>query len=445
MHIVIDSGSYHSLNVGDVAMMQTAIARLRELWPTASIAVVTNAPETLASHCPGIQPVPLSGRIEFQTDRWLGRGDRLLPVQIADRLNALHDRIRRRWPATLASIIAGKHILARRRNCFAALTWVNAMKRADLVLTSGAGVFTDAFAENARGVLDTLEFAVEHGVPAAALGQGLGPLTDSALLQRMSEVLPRLDLIGLRERVEGSRLLNAIGVPPERVRVTGDDALEMAHRCKRQDPGGAIGVNVRVAGYAGVGTSGIETVRSGVRQAADRLAAPLIALPIAHHPDCHDGDAIRRVLSESDIASPPTANLDTPARAIAAVSQCRLVVTGSYHAGVFAMAQGIPVVAIAASRYYLDKFGGLADLFGGGCETVDMASANACAGIEAAIVRAWTSAPFLRERLLKAAEAQIECSKDAYRLLAGIVGSETESAPAWWRRFSVAKRRLAAP
>jgi polysaccharide pyruvyl transferase WcaK-like protein len=65
------------------------------------------------------------------------------------------------------------------------------------------------------------------------------------------------------------------------------------------------------------------------------------------------------------------------------VSRCRVVVTGSYHAGVFALAQGIPVVATAASRYYHDKFSGLADLFGGGGDIVDVGSPNARAAIEA--------------------------------------------------------------
>ena len=79
MHILIDSGSYHCGNVGDVAMLQAALERLRGLWPQASIGVVTNAPAALASCCPGVQPVPVAGRITFVTDRFLGRVDRLLP------------------------------------------------------------------------------------------------------------------------------------------------------------------------------------------------------------------------------------------------------------------------------------------------------------------------------------------------------------------------------
>lgn len=204
MHILIDSGSYHALNLGDVAMLQAAVSRLRELWPGASIAAVTNSPPALALHCPGVRPVPLAGRIAFRTDRWLGRADRLLPPRLRARFNAFHDRIRRRWPATLAAVIGGKRMVAFRRDCFAALTYVQAVKRADLVIMSGAGVFTDAFAENANGVLDTLELAADWGVTTAAFGQGMGPVSAGALRRRMSEVLPRLALIALRERPEVS-------------------------------------------------------------------------------------------------------------------------------------------------------------------------------------------------------------------------------------------------
>ena len=108
MRILIDSGSYHGLNVGDVAMLQAGIARLRELWPRASIAVVTNSPDALAMHCPGVRPVPLAGRVAFSSDRWLGRADRLLPRRLGAALAASHQRVRRRWPAALAAIDRGQ-------------------------------------------------------------------------------------------------------------------------------------------------------------------------------------------------------------------------------------------------------------------------------------------------------------------------------------------------
>jgi polysaccharide pyruvyl transferase WcaK-like protein len=428
MRILIDSGSYHALNVGDVAMLQACIVRLRELWPGASIAVVTNSPDALTTHCPDVRPVPLSGRVAFTSDSPFGRAARFLPRRLSEALEASHERIRQRWPAALAAIIAGKRLLALRGDCFAAPTYVRAVTRADLVVASGAGVFTDAFTENANGVLDTLDLAVRHNVPAVAFGQGIGPVSNQALLRRMAAILPRLDLIGLRERRESARVLNAIGVRRERIIVTGDDAMEMAALGRAVEIGGAIGVNVRVAPYAGVTASNVAAIRPAVRAAARRLAAPLVAVPIAHHSDCHDGVAIRAVLADDDDASSPIVDLATPARAIAEVSCCRVVVTGSYHAAVFALAQGIPVVAIAATEYYRAKFTGLAELFGGGCTIVANNSSTARQDLEGAIIDSWVQAQGTRRSLLDAADAQIRRGREAYRRLGTVISSHAGAA-----------------
>jgi polysaccharide pyruvyl transferase WcaK-like protein len=152
-----------------------------------------------------------------------------------------------------------------------------------------------------------------------------------------------------------------------------------------------------------------------------RLAAPLVPVPIAHHPDCHDGVAIREVLAEPGDAPPPLAEANTPDRAIDAVSQCRVVVTGSYHAAVFALAQGIPAVGLAATPYYVHKFGGLAELFPGGCETVALDESGADVTLERAIVSAWTNAPGRRDPLLRAARAQIDAGRAAYLQLGQLV------------------------
>jgi polysaccharide pyruvyl transferase WcaK-like protein len=372
--------------------------------------------------------VPLAGRVAFITDRWLGRAGRSLPRRLGTLLDASHDQVRRRWPAALAAIVAGKGLLALRRDWFAAPTYIRAVTRADLVVASGAGVFTDAFLENAGGVLDTLELALRHNVPAAAFGQGIGPVSNPALLRRLAEILPRLDLIGLRERRESARLLDAFGVKPEQVIVTGDDAIEMAARGAQPELGEAIGVNVRVARYAGVTASGVDAIRPAVRRAAQRLAAPLVAVPIAHHSDCHDGVAIRAVLADDDEAASPIVDLGTPARAIAEVSRCRVVVTGSYHAAVFALAQGIPVIAIAATEYYRAKFAGLAELFGSGCTIVTNHSSSASNDLESAIVDAWARAPGGRESLLRAADAQIQRGREAYQRLGSIIGARVGAA-----------------
>src|SRR4051812_8656680 len=97
----------------------------------------------------------------------------------------------------------------------------------------------------------------------------------------------------------------------DRVMVTGDDALEMAHRAAVAETGDAIGVNVRLAGYAGTSDHVVAVVRPAVQRAAARLSAPLVAIPIAHHPDCHDGVAIRDVIAD-DPTHAAVVTLPTP-------------------------------------------------------------------------------------------------------------------------------------
>ena len=53
------------------------------------------------------------------------------------------------------------------------------------------------------------------------------------------------------------------------------------------------------------------------------------------------------------------ASLETPQLVIDRVGECKVVVTGSYHGAVFALAQGIPVVALVKSPYYVNKMAGL--------------------------------------------------------------------------------------
>jgi polysaccharide pyruvyl transferase WcaK-like protein len=421
VHILIDSGSYHCLNVGDVAMLQVGVERLRSLWPDASIAAVTNAPETLALHCAGVQPVPLVGRIAFHSDRMFGRADRFFSRSMREMLGRVQEYVRRDWPSGLGALISAKRAVTLRQDFTAPRAYVNAVKRADLVVATGAGVFADAFVDNAMGVLATLEFALQQHIPTALLAHGIGPVSDAALKRQMAGVLPRLTLMTLREHRESMRLIKSLGVAPDRVVVTGDDAIELANRQARPQLGDAIGVNVRVAAYSGVGGSAIDVIRLAVHRAAGLLAAPLVPVPIAHHPNCHDGVALQTVLAGSNNAPAPFVELNTPAKAVEQVSRCRVVVTGSYHAAVFALAQGIPVVALSATPYYDHKFTGLGEMFPGGCEMVALNGADSAVALESAIGRAWANAPLLREALLRHARRQIDAARAAYRRLARLV------------------------
>jgi colanic acid/amylovoran biosynthesis protein len=296
---------------------------------------------------------------------------------------------------------------------------VQLVSSAALVVVSGMGGITDVFADYAGGVLRTLDLAAQHGVATAMMGQGLGPLRDGPLRRLAAIVLPRVDLIALREARAGAPLLRALGVSPARVVTTGDDAIEVAYRLATPDLGGDLGINLRRSDYAGVDTALVEALAPALARSARRHAAMLVGLPISRVPG--EEDAVTIAALRGDPGNPSDREpLALPAL-LERIRRCRVVVTGSYHAGVFALASGIPVVALARSPYYVDKFDGLADQFGDGCAVVRLDADGVDGRLEAAIEQSWARAGDLRPALLGAAARQIELGHAAYRRLATLV------------------------
>jgi len=416
--VVVDSCSYNCQNVGDLAMLITAVSRLRRLQPSASIRVITNAPALTERHCGDVGTVPVRGRRLILQERLLGPMARLMPAAASALWTEVEDRLRMRRPAWFELSLRVKQRLSH-RDAADAGSFLSAVKTADLVVVSGAGVMTDAFAENAFGILATLDLAQRCGVPTAMVGQGVGPIAGSRLRQRAAEVLRRVRLIAVRERLASVPLLVSLGVDPARILVTGDDAIEFVHATARPSadeqarPSEKIGVSLRVASYAQVNAAVLALLRGVLERSARQHRARVTAIPIAHHGGGMDIGTLRDLLtgvgSEDD-----GFQLDTPQEVIARVGECRIVVTGSYHAAVFALAQGIPAVGLTGSPYYVNKLRGLAEQFGGGCEVVGLDGPGLEARISAAIDRAWGSADRVRPALLDAAARQIRLGRAAF-------------------------------
>jgi colanic acid/amylovoran biosynthesis protein len=276
------------------------------------------------------------------------------------------------------------------------------------------GGLTSAFPEYARMLLDSIELAAAHGVRIVLFGQGIGPLDDE-LTSRARQVLPKVDFIGLREGCFGPPLLRSFQVPDDRIFVTGDDAIEIAFRRRRDDLQRAIGINVRTANYSGVDPDFLPRLRGPVLSAAQALGAPLVPVPISALGGEEDMNAIASLLGSSNSAVAVDQSTGIHLQAIERIQQCRMVITGSYHAGVFALAQGISVVGLAANAYYLWKFRGLAHQFGEGCAVVALNEPGAFDLLERLIESTWSGAERLRPALLAAAERQVGQSRAAYQ------------------------------
>jgi colanic acid/amylovoran biosynthesis protein len=152
-----------------------------------------------------------------------------------------------------------------------------------------------------------------------------------------------------------------------------------------------------------------------VLQNASKLhQAPLLPIPISRLLGEADIETIRQLMFGNGDNSHDDSPLDSPEAIIGQIKRCRLVVTGSYHAGVFALASGIPTIGVAMSDYYVDKFLGLTALFGEGCQTVLLSDQNYQTNLKAAITNLWTKAERLRPKLLAEAERQIRLGHQAY-------------------------------
>ncbi|WP_287127944.1 polysaccharide pyruvyl transferase family protein [Candidatus Cyanaurora vandensis] len=415
MQILIEQSSYALDNMGDLAMLEVSVKRLKELWPGATLRVFTSAPERVAACFPQAQAFPIGGRATWFRPVLASKQ---LPKPVQGALAQWEWELKSRASPLVHPVLHQKLSL-RNRPTQPLDEFITAVQNADLVLATGGGYIADAFADFASSVLGVMALGIQLKKPTAMLGQGLGPLTLPHLIAKARQVFPYLDLITLREQRAGLPLLAQFGrLPSSNLIVTGDDAIELVYPNRQETLGTGIGVNLRVAAYSGVNEQILNTVRQALQEVAQTLDAPLFPVPISRGHDS-DPDSISQLLNGADGGLA----LDTPAKVIQQVGQCRVMMTGSYHGGVFALAQGVPLVALVKSAYYKDKFLGLAQQFQQGCEVLYMDDPDLKTKLVHTLIRLWQASPDHRPHLLQRAREQMEASQQAYQYLHDLVES----------------------
>ena len=61
MRIFVYPSAADCANLGDLAMLQIAMERLKALWPDASFSILMRVPAEFEVHFPGAKPVPMRG------------------------------------------------------------------------------------------------------------------------------------------------------------------------------------------------------------------------------------------------------------------------------------------------------------------------------------------------------------------------------------------------
>src|SRR5215467_3116151 len=244
--ILIEPGDYELDNMGCVAMLQVAVARLTRLWPDAAIGIITSKPEHLAAYCSAAQPVSRNGyRLWFSDQLLLGRLHKALPRKVSSGLIRLKWLLRRRWPCIVERLTRLK-LHSDPDNTRDLREFLHAAKGADLLVILGPGSLTDhAFRQGVMS-LGLIEMAISLGKHTAMVGHGLGPMRHPGLTIRAKQILPKVSFIALREKRAGIKLLESVGVSREQVLITGDDAIELAYGKRLEGAGEGIGVALRL-------------------------------------------------------------------------------------------------------------------------------------------------------------------------------------------------------
>jgi colanic acid/amylovoran biosynthesis protein len=208
--------------------------------------------------------------------------------------------------------------------------------------------------------------------------------------------------------------------------VTGDDALHLASSVAAGTAASAdaLGVNARVSGYAGVQAPVAATLGSTLAAVVEASKATVIGLPVSRYEADSDLSSLLRLWPGPLPAGSVVQDLTTPPALAQAVAGCRAVVTGSYHAAVFALAAGVPVVALSNSGYYDAKFSGLAALFPAATQVVALGGADLAQRLGKAIERAWDAGEDLRQATRAQAGVQAGDSKVLYERFAGLVNAD---------------------
>jgi polysaccharide pyruvyl transferase WcaK-like protein len=414
MRVLVEPSDYYLLNIGDTAMTTIALERLSNLWPDARIQVLTDKPDQMPRPGRNIEPLNLAGRRLWFNRPWMQERSQFAPLsrglgRARIRLRSSHPvlayRALRRWGGLGSDELA--HLS----------TFFEAVSEADLLVVTGMGGLTSVFAEFAFGLLELVRCAQRVGVKTAMLGQGLGPIATKELSRAASEALQRVDLLALREKRAGLPLLKSLNVSRTHVMVTGDDAIEIAYRRAQPAVGYGIGVNLRKADYAGVQSRNVQEIRPLLHQLSDSIGAPLIGVPISRIPGEEDAITIAELIHDGNTDLCNLSHIRMPEDVVDQLQRCRVLIAGSYHAGVFALSSGIPTVALVNSPYYIDKFLGLADMFGLGCRVISLEDSLFSERLTQAVVEAWASADELTELLLRAAQIQVQQGQAAYAKL----------------------------
>lgn len=245
---------------------------------------------------------------------------------------------------------------------------------ADLVISSGNGLFTDEFRGNMWLMLFDLYVAQMLGKTTIAVNQTID-IEDPFLRRLVRVVFERADYIAVREPLSVEHL-EQIGIPRDRIVLAADCAcINEAADDARIDgifrdegiPDGAVGLVVR-----GERSQNYDDWARLVRQIKSSFGCEVVFLSSCWWQDKQFGAELK---SREDIVLP--SRPFTFAELIGIYKRLRLLISDRYHANVFGLMAETPIVPITGNS---SKIHGLLQFYDypiGVCEVVDSINGDA--------------------------------------------------------------------
>lgn len=216
--------------------------------------------------------------------------------------------------------------------------WLEAVHGCDGVVMAGGGYLCDEFGGAAASAVATAQAAAAFGKPVVWVSQGLGPMEHAVVREVALEVLAGARAVGLRAADDDAL------VPEGQGRFTGDDSLALVGDMEAAAGEGAGGRRLGVA----------------VRECAS-IGGPGVAEAMVLAEDLADRQDYEVCEIESKLpADGPVPDVGWIMRRCAG---CAVMLASTYHPALWCAAGGGRVVAVAETRYYRQKFRGLAEMF----------------------------------------------------------------------------------
>lgn len=361
MKLLLEHSGYHLANLGDSAMLAATHLRISRECPGAEMMVPVTDNANLSKVSPQLTPL-----VDYVDDRdsWISQQTDKAHRWSGGTIGKALRKIRGAQSHSIKTSTLPRELWKTENLRAIDQPWVQHIREADLVIACGGGYFCDDHFFHAQRIALSLAIARAHGIPTALLGQGLGPIVFDETRHVLTQALRGAHAVALREAASGPEIIRTLNLDIP-LTVTGDDALGLLPQplLPDADPPTAMALNIRAAPYAGVSHEIARQICTLVHEIARDHQCELLPIPIT----TNEGESDLDSLVGLDATPPQPVSYATVTEhvnsTLQALAQARILVTGSYHAALFAAVSGVPVIALAANQYYQGKFTGLAGQF----------------------------------------------------------------------------------